>query len=109
MAVQQRIYRAEADLRAVADLLARAWTRSGPFTLWHIGDVCWWERRDRDRNALLWEDESRDVVGFEDSDRHGYYGLALPPGWVGGAEHLQMVMELEARPREPFPTAFGPA
>jgi hypothetical protein len=64
--------------------LARRWSRSGSLDLWRIGDVSWWERRDLGKQVLLWEDEPGEVVGFEDSDRHDDFTLALPPeiGWA---------------------------
>jgi ribosomal protein S18 acetylase RimI-like enzyme len=89
--------------------LSRAWRGSGPCTLWHIGDVSWWERRDWGKDALVWEGEGGEVVGFEDSDRYGYYELALPPEWVGRAAHAQIVVETEARPRQPLPPERGQA
>lgn len=100
--MRRRAFRAEHDLEQVATLLSRAWTPSGPGTLWHVGDVSWWERCDWGKDSLLWEDEAGSVVGFEDSDPRGSFEVLVAPEAVGGERHAQMFAELEARPREPI-------
>jgi mycothiol synthase len=101
MRIRRRVYQADQDLERVVALLARSWTPSGPYTLWHIGDLSWWERRDWGKCSFLWEDDRGELVAFEDSDRSGDYELLLAPGLVGTITHEQIIAEMEAQPREP--------
>jgi mycothiol synthase len=101
MRIQRRVYQADQDLERVVALLARSWTPSGPFTLWYVGDVSWWERCDWGKSSFLWEDVRGELVAFEDSDRHGSYELLLAPDLVGTTAHEQIISEMEAQPREP--------
>jgi mycothiol synthase len=107
MRLRRRVYQADQDLERVVALLARSWTSSGPFTLWHIGDLSWWERCDWGKGSFLWEDDRGDLVAFEDSDRSGDYALLLVPDLVGTAAHEQLIAEMEVLPLEP-PSDLSP-
>jgi ribosomal protein S18 acetylase RimI-like enzyme len=51
---------------------------------------------------LLWEDEAGQLIGFADSDAHGFFEVLIVPDDLGAERHAQIFDEMEVRPREPI-------
>ena len=96
------VFRPETDLERVLEMLSRGWTASGPGAGWHVGDVCWWQRRDIGARGLIWEDAEGQLAGFSSRDEHGYFEILVTPERVAAVEYQQMVRDLESQPILPL-------